>query len=106
MAFTTKTLGQANPGAALTALYTVPGGGQTTLSVTICNTGVFAESYRVSVAPAGAVDHVKQYLAYDTVVAANTTNRIDNIQLRAGDVVRVYASNTSVSFTAMGLEST
>jgi len=104
MASISKILGQANPAAVLTDLYTVPAGGVSFLSLNVCNRSVFAESYRVSVALAGAADHVKQYLEYDKVLAANNSEVITGIALKAGDKLRIYASASTVSFTAMGTE--
>lgn len=100
-----KILGQANPGAILTALYTTPNGVITTLSVKVCNTNGFIETFRISVALAGAVDSLKQYLIYDKTIAANESDEISGVYLKSGDVVRVYASDAAVVFSAIGVES-
>lgn len=99
-----KILGQANPGGVLTALYTTPLGVVTTLSVSVCNTNGFVETFRISVALAGAVDSLKQYLTYDKTLAANESDSVDGIYLKSGDVVRVYASDVAVVFSAIGME--
>lgn len=105
MALISKILGQANPGSALTDLYVVPGGKSSVANLNICNTSLFANTYRVSVAINGAVDAPKQYLAYDTVIPANSSASLTGIYLRAGDVLRVYANVSDVTFVAMGTES-
>ena len=63
MADTFKTLAQLQPGiAALTDLYTVPGGKSAIISsVTVCNLGA-ASSWRLSIAIGGAADNPKHYL--------------------------------------------
>lgn len=105
MGIVNKTLGQSNPGAVLTDLYTAPAGANTTANVTVCNVGVFAETYRIAVAPAGAASVQKHFIAFDTVIAANTSVTVSGIYLRAGDVLRVYGSTSNLSFVAMGTES-
>jgi hypothetical protein len=59
------------------------------------------------VAVAGAVDNAKQYLFYDTAIAANTTVTVTiGITLGAADVVRVYATLATLSFNLFGVELT
>jgi hypothetical protein len=104
MGTVSKTLGQAMPGNSLVAIYTVPPGFSATANIIICNRGVFADTFRVAVAPGGESDDPKHYIAYDTVILANTTETISGLLLRAKDEVRVFASVTDISFTAMGIE--
>jgi len=104
MAFIGKTLAQATPGLVLTDLYTTPASTTSTVSIMICNTGIFSETYRVAVAPAAAADSLRQYIAYDVVISPNGTDSILGIQTRAGDVIRVYASDAAVAFNAVGTE--
>jgi hypothetical protein len=109
MADTTKVLAQTNPSATtLTDSYTVPASTATVISsVVICNQAAVAASFRVSVAIAGAGDTAKQYLYYDESLAANDTFIATiGITLAATDVVRVYASNATMSFNLFGLERT
>lgn len=109
MAETRKVLGQLNPSATtLTALYTVPGATQAVCStLVVCNQAASGGTYRISVAVAGAADAAMQYLAYDVSINLNSTNTYTlGITLGATDVVRVYASSTSMSFSLFGVELT
>jgi len=105
MAFMSKVLAQSTPGPALTAVYQAPAGTSTTLSVIICNRGIFADKYRIAIAVGGEADNPKQYLYYDTVIPANSTDTVSNLFLRAGDVLRIWASISDISFNVLGIES-
>jgi hypothetical protein len=107
MAESLKVLGQISPAAnTLTTLYTVPGSTQATISTIVaCNQNGSNVRVRISVAVAGATDDAKQYIYYDTLI----TNRDSllatiGMTLNAGDVVRVRADNTGVSFSIFGVE--
>lgn len=102
-----KELGQSKPGAAsLTTLYTVPALKQVVVSNLIaCNQSAVATTIRVSVAIAGAADTPAQYKAYDMPIAGNESIELLNGQgLRATDVVRIYNTLATVSFTITGDE--
>ena len=63
------------------------------------------QSFRLSVAVAGAVDASKQYLYYDVAIPAyNSFAATVGLTLGAGDVLRGYASSASVSFNVFGVE--
>jgi len=97
-------LGQLAPGAAsLETLYTVPASKTATVHVIITNRGG-QTSFRVSAAVDGAVDDVKQYLAYDKDIAAKDTGTTVDFELGADDKVRVYAGSANLSFTCTGIE--
>jgi len=97
-------LGQLAPGAAsLETLYTVPSGKTATVNVIITNRGA-QTSFRVSAAVDGAVDDLKQYVAYDKIIAALDTGTTVTFMLGAGDKVRVYAGSANLSFTCTGIE--
>ena len=68
-----KTLGQVALGATvLTNLYTVPGATSTVIStITVCNRGGTATTFRISVRVAGAADATKQYIYYDISIPKN-----------------------------------
>jgi hypothetical protein len=103
-----KVLGQSNPAATtLTTLYTVPASTSAIGStLSIANLGTSA-TYRVAVRPAGATIANQHYLVYDASVNANDTVLLTlGISLATTDVVSVYASNTSVSFSLFGTEIT
>lgn len=109
MADVFKTLAQVNPAATtLTTLYTVPAVTSTTISsVVVCNQAATDATFRISVQVAGAVDNAKQYLYYDTIVEANDSFVATiGMTLATTDIVKVYASSTTLSFTAFGVEVT
>jgi hypothetical protein len=107
MATTYKVLGQSNPSATTaTTLYTVPASTSTVVStISICNQAGSSASYRIAVRPAGATLAAQHYLAYDIVLAANDTTALTlGITLATTDVVTVYASSATLSFSAFGSE--
>lgn len=107
MATTPKVLGQSAPAATtLTALYTVPALTNTTVSsITVCNTSATPTTFRISVAVGGAADAVSQYLFYDVTIAGNDSFVATvGLTLAATDVIRVYATLATLSFSAFGIE--
>lgn len=107
MATTYKVLGQSNPAATTaTDLYTVPASTQAVVStIVIANQSSTSASYRVSVRVAGAAATAKQYLAYDVTVGANDSTALTlGITMAATDVLTVYGSTATLSFTAFGSE--
>lgn len=108
MAEQPKVLNQLDPSAAsLTDLYTVPALTSVVMSsLMVCNRGA-ATSFRISIAPAGAADDDKQYIYYDTAIGSNVTIPVTiGLTLETTDVVRVYATLATLSFTAFGVEIT
>jgi len=70
----------------------------------VCNAAA-ATTFRVSVAPAGAVDAAKQYLFYDAALAANETKLLEvDLRLSATDLIRIYTPGANVSFNLFGTE--
>ena len=107
MAITYKVLGQLLPTAAtLSTLYTVPNSTQSVAStLCVCNQSSTA-SFRVAVRPSGAAVEAKHYIAYDSIVQANDTVFLTlGFTLSSTDVVSVYSSSGTVSFTLFGSES-
>lgn len=107
MAQTLKNLAQLNPAATtLTTLYTVPGATSTAVSsLIVCNQAATDATFRISIQVAGAVDNAKQYIYYDTTVGANDTFIATiGITLATTDVVKAYASSTTLSFNLYGTE--
>jgi hypothetical protein len=107
MATTYKVLGQSNPSATTaTTLYTVPASTSTVVStISICNQAGSSASYRIAVRPAGATLAAQHYLAYDIALAANDTTALTlGITLATTDVVTIYASSATLSFSAFGSE--
>jgi len=118
MATVYKILGQTgssgnygNGAATLTAntntnLYTVPAGTQTIVStITICNQANTNATFRIYIRPDGAAAATQNAIAYDTTVLANNTTALTlGMTIDASDIITVYASANTVSFTAFGSE--
>jgi len=107
MATTYKVLGQSSPAATTeTALYTVPAATSAIgSSIIIANRGTSVATFRVSIAVGGAATSNKDYIYYDLPIGANDTFIATiGITLATTDVVRVYASNTNLSFSLYGSE--
>ena len=102
-----KVLGQSNPSATTaTTLYTVPSAKAAVIStLVVCNQSATAATYRVAVRPAGASLAAQHYIAYDVAVAGNDSTALTlGITLATTDVVTVYASSATLSFSAFGDE--
>lgn len=109
MAVVYKVLGQSAPSATTaTALYTVPAATEAIVStLTVCNRGASAGTFRLSVRPNGASLANQHYIAYDAPIAAKETQSFSlGITVDATDVVEVYASSADFSFNAYGTEIT
>ena len=107
MATIYKVLGQSNPLATTaTTLYTVPASTSAIVStISVCNQGATAATYRIAVRPAGATLDPKHYIIYDATIPATTTDTITiGVTLATTDVVTVYASSANFSFNAYGSE--
>ena len=107
MANAYKSLGQANPGASLTALYTVPASTEAVAFLTISNKAAASKTCRVKHAPAGAADDDDHNLLYGVSIPANDTYvHPVPLYLAATDVVRVYGEDANLTFTLAGIEIT
>jgi hypothetical protein len=109
MADTLKVLAQSNPAATtLTDAYTVPGATSASVSsVVISNRSATPTTFRISVAVAGAANDDKQYLYYDVAIGGNDTFIATiGVTLAATDVLRVYATLATLSFSVFGVEIT
>jgi len=107
MATTYKVLGQSNPSATTaTTLYTVPSSTSAVVStIVICNQTSTAATYRIAVRPSGASLAAQHYVAYDISVGASDSTALTlGITLATTDVITVYASTATLSFTAFGSE--
>jgi len=107
MATAYKVLGQSNPAATTaTTLYTVPVSTQAVIStLVVCNQASTAATFRIAVRVGGAALAASQYLAYDvTVGAADSTALTLGITVNATDIVTIYGSSATLSFTAFGSE--
>ena len=102
-----KVLGQSAPSATtLTTLYTVPSATDTVVStIAICNQAGTSATYRIAVRPAGAAIANQHYIVYGATVAASDSVLLTlGITLDATDVISVYASSATMSFSAFGSE--
>jgi glucose-6-phosphate dehydrogenase assembly protein OpcA len=102
-----KVLGQSNPSATtLTTLYTVPSATEAVVSsIIIANLAATAATFRIAVRPNGAAIANSQYVGYDiTVGASDSTVLTLGITMDAADVLSVYASTSTVTFSAFGSE--
>jgi glucose-6-phosphate dehydrogenase assembly protein OpcA len=102
-----KVLGQSNPAATtLTSLYTVPSATEAVVSsIVIANLAASAATFRIAIRPNGASVVNSHYIAYDiTVGASDSTVLTLGLTLDAADVLSVYASTTTVTFSAYGSE--
>jgi hypothetical protein len=87
-------------------LYTVPTGKEAVIStIAISNPTTSATRYRVAVVPSGETLAVKNWIAFDIPISANTTTTLTlGITLAAGDKIKVSNDTGNVSFTAFGSE--
>lgn len=90
--------------ATLTDIYTVPGATNFTGKVIVANQSAVSTSFRISIAPLGVADATSQYIAYDTPIVGNDIYESPNFDLIATDVVRVYNTLATCSFTLTGLQ--
>jgi glucose-6-phosphate dehydrogenase assembly protein OpcA len=107
MATVYKVLGQSIPAATTPAtLYTVPASTSTVVStIVICNQTATAATFRISVRPAGATQTTAMYLAYDVTVGASDSTALTlGITMATTDILTVYSSTATTSFTAFGSE--
>lgn len=104
-----KVLGQTAPSATTdTTLYTVPASTQAVIStVSVCNRGTAAATFRIAVRPDGASIANQHYVAYDVTVDGNATVPWTiGITLGDTDVITVRGSTANLSFSAFGSEIT
>lgn len=109
MAQILKVLSQTAPSATtLTDSYTVPALTSTAVSsLVVCNRSATATSFRISIAPAGAADATSQYIYYDVAIPGNDTFIATvGITLAATDVIRVYATLATLTFSFYGTQNT
>ncbi|CAB4178740.1 hypothetical protein UFOVP1033_8 [uncultured Caudovirales phage] len=107
MATVYKVLGQSNPAATTnTTLYTVPASTSAVVStITVCNQASSAATYRIAIRPAGASAAAQHWIVYGATVAASDSTALTlGITLATTDVITVYASTATLSFSAFGSE--
>lgn len=101
-----KVLGQVTAATSDTTLYTVPSATEAIVStISVCNLSGSAATYRIAVRPDGASIENKHYIVYGaTVPASDATMLTVGITINASDIITVFASTSSVSFSAFGSE--
>lgn len=97
-------LGQTAPAAGVTAdIYTVPVGKRGNIRVIVANRGA-DDTFRVAVSPGGAGLVDAHYITFGQLLEANEAITSAPFEVGSGDVVRVYSTNGTISFTVSGLE--
>lgn len=106
MATAYKVLGQSSPSATTeTDLYTVAATSAVASSVIVCNRSSVLSTFRISIAVGGGATANKDYIYYDLPIGANDTFIATiGVTLAATDKVKVYSSNTNLSFSLYGSE--
>jgi glucose-6-phosphate dehydrogenase assembly protein OpcA len=107
MVFEYKILGQSAPSATTaTTAYTVPSGRSAVVStIVVCNRSSTQANYRIALRPAGATLADQHYVAYDVAVGGNDSTTVSiGITLATTDVVTIYASAATLSFSVFGSE--
>ena len=111
MATTYKVLGQSNPSATTeTRLYYVPTATSAVVSsIVICNQAGTSATYRIAVKSSGGSANSAaastDWVVYGGTVAANDSTILTiGITMQADAQIRVYASSSTLSFSAFGSE--
>jgi hypothetical protein len=108
MPTTYKVLGQSAPAATTaTSLYTVPAATQAIIStINVVNTHASTtDVIRIAIRPDGATLANEHYIVYGLSLSAGSTfTYTGGITIDATDVVTVYSTNGTSSFTAFGSE--
>lgn len=107
MATAYKVLGQSAPSAAsATTLYTVPSATDTIVStINVANTSANQDTIRIAIRPAGASLATQHYIAYGVPLASGAVLTLTiGATLDATDVITVYSTNGTSSFSAFGSE--
>jgi hypothetical protein len=102
-----KVLGQSAPSAATaTSLYTAPSSTSAVVStVNIVNLSTNADTVRVAIRPAGETLADKHYVIFGLVLPARAQYTLQaGLTLATTDVVTVYSSNGTSSFSLFGSE--
>lgn len=102
-----KVLGQSAPSAATaTTLYTVPSATSTVVSsINVANTGGAADYIRIAIRPAGASLANQHYQVYGVQVpSASVFTWTAGGTLATTDVITVYSTTGTCSFSAFGSE--
>ena len=102
-----KVLGQSAPSATTaTTLYTVPSATSTVVSsINVVNIGGSTDTIRIAVRPAGASLANEHYIVYGlNLSAASTFTFTSGVTLATTDVITVYSTTGTSTFSAFGSE--
>ena len=103
-----KVLGQSAPSATVaTTLYTVPAGTDSIVSsINVVNTHAStADTIRIAIRPAGATLANQHYIVFGLSLAAGSTfTYTAGITIDTTDVITVYSTTGTSSFSAFGSE--
>lgn len=105
MTVTIKVLGQLAAAATTEGdIYTCPTDKDAIVNtITVCNRGASATTFRLSVSVAGGATASKDYLYYDEPLPGNRTFVCTmGVTMAETDVLRGYAGSANVSFNAFG----
>ncbi len=107
MAQAYKVLAQSAPSATTnTDLLTVGAGKSVVVStLSVCNRGTSAATYRVAIRPSGTSIANQHYIIYDANILPKDTATLSvGFTLATTDVVTIYASSANLSFSIFGVE--
>lgn len=107
MTVTPLILGQQAPSATtLTTLYTAPSNVKVTGStIVVANRSSTDDTFRIAFRKNGAAISNEQYVSYDAPCVGNDTICFTiGYTMAPGDVISVYSTNGTLSFTAFGVE--
>lgn len=99
----TSTLGATTEG----TLYTVPAATQSVIStLAIANLAGTAATYRIAIRPAAdSTTADRHWIVYGATVAASDSTFLTlGVTLNSGDVIRVFGSTATLTFSAYGSE--
>lgn len=107
MAQAYKVLAQSAPSATTNTDILTVGAGKSVVASTlsVCNRGTTAATYRVAVRPAGTALANQHYMIFDaSIMPKDTVTLSVGITMAATDVLTVYASSANLSFSLFGAE--
>ncbi len=107
MAQAYKVLAQSAPSATTNTDMLTVGAGKSVVASTlsVCNRGTTAATYRVAVRPSGTALANQHYMIFDaSIMPKDTVTLSVGITMATTDVLTVYASSANLSFSLFGAE--
>lgn len=107
MAQAYKVLAQSSPSATTNTDILTVGAGKSVVASTlsVCNRGTTAATYRVAVRPTGTALANQHYMIFDaSIMPKDTVTLSVGITMATTDVLTVYASSANLSFSLFGAE--